>query len=185
MPLRGGGSNGQIQDVLGCHGEAFMRFPKDLHRSPTNVHSVAIRRASRWHQSLLPASVNHGHDLPNRSVFGLFVWGDKLTRCSNLPRARGDIHEDVCCHTTGGVLPACSVLLQAFASGLHPRPRRLLRRTLLFASAPHVDETRRRKRTARARKRLRPKQVLDGGWWMAGCGWRAMGSSCYRYWLGG
>ena len=33
---KGLGSYGQIQDVLGCHGEAFMRFLDDLHRSPTN-----------------------------------------------------------------------------------------------------------------------------------------------------
>ena len=145
----GCGSNGRIQDVVGCHDEASMRLPEDLHRSPTNVHGVPIWRKPRWMQALLPASVNHGHHLFSRSKLGLLVWGDRLTRCNCLPRACPQPHEDVFCHTTGSVLPDCSVLLQALANGLHPQSRRLHWRAL-FATAPHVDEKGKRKRTIRA-----------------------------------
>ena len=132
-------SNGRMQDVVGCHDEASMRLPEDLHRSPTNVHRVPIWRKPRWMQALLPASVNHGHHLFSRSKLGLLVWGDRLTRCNCLPRACPQPHEDVFCHTTGSVLPDCQVLLQACASGLQPWPRQLLR-CAPFGTAPHVDE---------------------------------------------
>ena len=116
----------QIQDVLGCHGQACMRFHEDLHWSPANVRSVPIRRIPRPDNAHLAATMDHCHHLFSRFVLLLGRQGPQL-------------NEGLLCHSNGRITSNGLMLADAIGRGLHPRARLLLRTSLLLASASHVE----------------------------------------------